>query len=174
MLLWNVSFLSRHSHCSHLSHIVWGDAWPQHSQLDSVLPAVVMAAEELGQWSWEVSIVSIVIIKPWSSSWIFSQILVGDTECSSTQVWVSWWSHVITDHWSGPAARGGDVLQTEAWLVPGPSLPLRAGPGGEVSNPVTHGRKFYFDFNFNLMLSTRCVTLLIGVFGIRSTVNLDI
>ena len=39
-----------------------GDAWPQHSQLDSVLPAVVMAAEELGQWSWEVSIVSIVII----------------------------------------------------------------------------------------------------------------
>ena len=34
------------------------------------------------------------------------------------------------------------------------------------------GRKLYFDFN--LMLSSGCVTLLIGVFGIRSTVNLDI
>ena len=51
------------AHYSHLT-LYGGDAWPQHSQLDSVLPAVVMAAEELGQWSWEVSIVSIVIIKP--------------------------------------------------------------------------------------------------------------
>ena len=37
----------------------------QYSELDSVLPAVVLAAEELTDWSWV--------------------ILVGDTECSSTQ-----------------------------------------------------------------------------------------
>ena len=37
----------------------------QYSELDSVLPAVVLAAEELSNWSWV--------------------ILVGDTECSSTQ-----------------------------------------------------------------------------------------
>ena len=37
----------------------------QFSQLDSVLPAIILAAQELSHWSWE--------------------ILVGDTECSSTQ-----------------------------------------------------------------------------------------
>ena len=37
----------------------------QLSQLDSVLPAIILAAEELTEWSWK--------------------ILVGDTECSSTQ-----------------------------------------------------------------------------------------
>ena len=38
----------------------------QNSKLDSVLPAVVLAARELTNWNWE--------------------IIVGDTECSSTQV----------------------------------------------------------------------------------------
>ena len=37
----------------------------QYSELDSVLPAVVLAAEELSHWSWT--------------------ILVGDTDCSATQ-----------------------------------------------------------------------------------------
>ncbi len=50
---------------------------------------------------------------------------------------------VTPDHCPGPPTRGGDVLQTEAWLVPGPSLPLCAGPGGEVSDLVTPSRKLY-------------------------------
>ena len=97
------------SHYSPLT-FVWGDAWPQHSQLDSVLPAVVMAAEELSQWTWEVSIVIIIII----IMNIFLDTCRGHRVQLHPGMSVLIKSLVTPVHWSGSTARGGDVLQTEA------------------------------------------------------------
>ena len=45
----------------------------------------------------------------------------------------------------GPAARGGDVLQTQARSVPRPCLPLRAGPRGQVSQLSSSGSISYLN-----------------------------
>ena len=87
----------------------------QYSQLDSVLAAVVLAAEEL------------------EAGWAEWEVLVGDTDCSSTQVTHTCPARALTRATCpGAAARGGDVLPPQAWRVPGPGLPLRAGPRGQV------------------------------------------
>ena len=94
---------------AHYSHICLGDACLQHSQLDSVLPAVVMAAEELGQWTWEVSIVIIIII--------IMNILYIIRSLSGTQSAAppryecpDHLMLVTPGHLSGSSARCGDVL----------------------------------------------------------------
>ena len=50
----------------------------------------------------------------------------------------------------GPAARSGDVLQTQARPVPRPGLPLRAGPSGQ----VRHIMKTIVKHRFNLMMTS--------------------
>ena len=75
-----------------------------------MLPAVVMAAEELSQWTWEVSIVIIIII--------IMNIFLDTCRRHRVQLHpgmsVLIKSLVTPVHWSGSTARGGDVLQTEA------------------------------------------------------------
>ena len=111
------------------------DPCPQHSMLDSVLPAVVMAAEELGQWSWE--------------------ILVGDTECSSTQVlWHDSDSTMSIITVQGPLHAVEMFYRRKPDLFLGPVCPYVLAP--VVRSVITH-------FDFNLIPSSRCVTLLIGV-----------
>ena len=114
---------------------LWCDPCPQHSQLDSVLPAVVMAAEELGQWSWE--------------------ILVGDTECSSTQVlWQCNDSTMTIITVQGPLHAVEMFYRRKPDLFLGPVCPYVLAP--VVRSVILH-------FDFNLIPSSRCVTLLIGI-----------